>query len=65
MKKKIKPFLLLALVAVFCVLVIIPTQVDASGFEMPGYWTDGKYGLTCACPRLIWSNCGCRIILDP
>jgi hypothetical protein len=65
MKKKIKPLLLLSLLAVFCVLLFIPTHVDAGVIEMSGIWIGGKYGVTCACPHLFYYNCGCRIILEP
>lgn len=65
MKKRIKPLLLAALLAVFCVLLFIPTHVDASHIQLAGIWTDGKFGLTCACPFILFYNCGCMIILEP
>lgn len=59
MKKRIKPLVLVALLAVFLVLYLIPITTNAVTLEWPGRIMDGKFGPTCCCPYLYGYNCGC------
>lgn len=57
---KIKSITLIVLSMIFMILLFAP--VASPVWELPGLWSEGKYGLTCTCPIFIIWNCYCYVV---